>query len=182
MLYVFRSLRTPWCKIGYTGQPCPWDRLYPRGFWGVLHPTDLCGHLDPEDFELLTAFEGGRDLESALQSLFPPDRGEFWRAERVDTVLAMLRLMARELDALPPRPSVGVLTSAELQPCCGGRGHRCYRCGATYARYHRLQQHIADAHRRVRVRCACGLEIVPRNLLRHQRTSCPLRSEAGAGA
>ena len=39
--------------------------------------------LNPANLELIFLFEGDRRLERAMQSIFPPAHGEFWKDEEL---------------------------------------------------------------------------------------------------
>ena len=163
MIYIFAIDGTPWVKLGFTSYTNPWDRVR-RGFWTNSHPKELCGRLS--DLVLLHAFEGNLQLEAAIQSLFPPDHGEFWCLHRLPEILKLLRTMTTELDNIwePLRPE-----SDEKMPCCGGRPNVCYRCSRAFARWHQLQSHIHHVHMKRRVQCPkCGKSMYERNLKRHQ--------------
>ena len=163
MLYVFAA-GPDWIKMGFTGNGNPWFRVA-NGFWTNDHPPQLCGRLAADDVDLLFAFAGDRKVEAAMKSLFPPDRGEFYRRGRLGPILEMLRLMADELP-VPPRPPL-VATSDERLACCGGKDHPCPVCGKSFRRAHLMWEHRRDVHEGARVKCACGLSVTRRNLGRH---------------
>ena len=165
MLYLFRH-NTGWVKFGFTRYG-PWVRVQ-EGFWTTKHPADLCGDLDPDSMQLVGLWQGDFAVEKLIQSLFPQRTGEWWPADLQGSIMQMLNLMCEPLP-LPPRPPM-LVKSAERLPCCGGTVHRCLDCGKPFPRSIKLWQHIEDVHRRKRTRCACGEEVVPRNLTRHQAT------------
>ena len=124
--------------------------------------------------QLIATFEGDVALERVLHSLFPPDFAEFWKAGRLDGILAMLRLMTAER-ATSPKPPLTEPPGGTRRPCCGGRGYRCLRCEMTFATYSHLKQHMTDKHLRqdTRTKCPkCNKEIKQqRNLKAHQASS-----------
>jgi len=166
MLYLFCHTTHPWVKFGFTRHG-PWIRAQ-DGFWTTNHPAELCGHLEPEALQLVGLWEGDFAVEKLMQSLFPQRTGEWWPLQLQGQIVSMLNLMAEPLP-LPARPVLQVKSTEKL-PCCGGQEHRCLDCGKTFPRSIKLWQHIEDVHRCKRSRCACGEDVVPRNLGRHQET------------
>jgi len=174
MLYVFKVVDLPWFKFGFTDQTNPWFRIQ-AGFWSNVHPKALCQKLDPENFELIYLFEGDVKLERAMQSIFPPYAGEFWKADDLDDFVWMLKLITEEIP-IPSRPCF-VQTNAEKRlACCTGVWHVCWTCGKEFSRFCKLLQHKRDVHESARYRCVCGKEF-PRkgNLDRHVQKSCKKR-------
>ncbi len=116
MIYIFAF--PGFFKLGYAS--CP-HRRRAMGFWHNSHPPGLCGRLG--ECTLTHLFEGTEPLERALHALLLPDHGEFYAAERLPQVLAMLALTLEPLPLpseaqgllppLPPPPS-------KLRACCGG--------------------------------------------------------------
>ena len=171
MLYIFKVVDLPWFKFGYTEQTNPWNRIQ-TGFWTNVHPTELCGRLGPECFELIALFEGDVKLERAMQSIFPPHTGEFWKDEDIEAFVWMLKLITDEIP-IPPRPEFQQKVHVEKLACCTGNWHVCWTCGQRFGRFCKLLQHKRDVHESARFRCSCGKEF-PRkgNLDRHVQKSC----------
>ena len=171
MLYVFDVLRasggTDWIKIGFTSQTNPWVRIS-NGFWTNVHPPELCGCLSPDNLDLIFLFQGDQAVEAVVHSLFPPDHGEFWKKDRQDEMIKMIRLMCHEIP-IPPRPAL-LDVSGERLPCCGGETHECRICGKNFKRIHTLLEHQRDVHQRRRIRCACGADVTKRNINQHQQS------------
>lgn len=163
MLYVVK-FANGWFKVGHTSNDI-WTRAC--HFWTNQHPTELCGKLGPDDVEIVALFAGGREEEQALFAKFPPKRGEFYD-EGLEALLSSI-----ELPELPVPEKPGFLVqSDEKLPCCGGVEYTCFQCNAKFLRGIKLKQHLDDVHRKVRAKCAgCGLEVIKRNLKRHQ-SSC----------
>ena len=173
MLYIFKVRDFGFFKFGFTDQTNPWNRIQ-AGFWSNVHPKELCGKLDPENFELIYLFEGDVKLERAMQSIFPPDTGEFWRADDLEDFVWMLKLLTEEIP-IPPRPSF-VKSDAKKLACCTGVWHVCWTCGKEFSRFCKLLQHKRDVHQPARFRCLCGKEFPRRgNLDRHVLKSCKKR-------
>ena len=77
-LYIFDVINSQYLKFGFTGQSNPWNRIQ-NGFLTNLHPKELCGRLGSENLNLVHVFKGYCNLEKCIQSLFPPELGEFWK-------------------------------------------------------------------------------------------------------
>ena len=171
MLYFFKVKDSPFFKFGWTGQANPWDRIR-TGFWTNVHPPELCGKLNPENMELIGVYEGDEKLERAMQSIFPPHCGEFWKDEDLEDMVYMLKLIAEEIP-IPPRPRFYETDHVEKLACCTGIWHACWTCGKRFSRFCKLLQHKRDVHESARFRCVCGKEF-PRkgNLARHVLKSC----------
>ena len=171
MLYIFKVVG--FFKFGYTNQINPWNRMQ-TGFWTNVHLKELCGKLDPENFELIHLFEGDEKLERAMQSIFPSHCGEFWKADDLDDFVWMQKLIADQIP-LPPRPCF-IQTDVEKLPCCTEVWHVCWTCGMQFKRFCKLLQHKRDVHESDRYKCLCGKEF-PRkgNLDRHVLKSCKKR-------
>ena len=79
MLYVFEVLESSYFKFGWTERQNPYDRIN-NGCWTNLHPDELCQKgnpenpekLGPENLNLIFLFEGNKELETVVKSLFPP--------------------------------------------------------------------------------------------------------------
>ena len=170
MLYVFDVVDSQYFKFGFTAQSNPWNRIQ-KGFWTNLHPTELCGKLGSQNLNLVHVFEGDYNLEKCIQSLFPPECGEFWRKDDLPKIIKMLRLMTSELE-IPIRPDF-VETEVDKLSCCSGELNECWICGKKFKRFCKLLQHKRDVHESPRFRCVCGLSF-PRkgNLDRHVLKSC----------
>ena len=99
-------------KLGFAS--CPYRRKA-MGFWHNSHPSELCGRLD--QCTLTHLFEGTEPLELALHALLLPDKGEFYRAERLE----VLRFLSHVLEPLPlPADPRLQPWAPKLKPCCGG--------------------------------------------------------------
>ena len=170
MLYVFAVVDSQYFKFGFTAQSNPWNRIQ-KGFWTNLHPTELCGKLGSEQFQLIHLFEGDEKLERAMQSIFPPHAGEFWKDEDLDDFVWMLKLTTQEIP-IPPRPRF-IETDIEKLACCTGVWHVCWTCGKQFGRFCKLLQHKSDVHKSASYKCVCG-KMFPRkgNLDRHVQKSC----------
>ena len=160
MLYVVR-FPNGWFKVGHTSSDI-WTRACQ--FWTNQHPTELCGKLSPDDVEIVALFAGDREEEQAIFARFPPKCGEFYD-EGLEALVGSI-----ELAKLPvPEKPTFLVQSGERLPCCGGQGFSCFTCGAKFSRGIKLKQHLDDVHRKVRAKCGrCGLEVIKRNLKRHQ--------------
>ena len=166
MLYV-ALFPGGWFKLGYTSADF-WRRACQ--FWTNAHPTELCGKRGPENVELHSLFVGGYAEEQQLFAEFTPQNGEFFHesATSLQTLLEAARLKLEALP-LPPKPEWGDC-AAEKLPCCGGVEFSCFTCGAKFSRGVKLKQHLDDAHREIRAKCSgCRVEVVQRNLKRHQQ-------------
>ncbi len=84
------------------------------GFWHNKHPISLCNNLNK--YKAITFFEGGKDMESIMHSLFPPDIGEFYEIARLKEVIEMAALFLEPL----PLEELPLPTKYEKQKCCGG--------------------------------------------------------------
>ena len=120
---------------------------------------------------MIHVFEGDEKLERAMQSIFPADTGEFWKADDLDDFVWLLKLITEEIP-IPPRPCFRE-TDVETLACCTGVWHVCWTCGKQFSRFCKLLQHKRDAHESARYKCVCGKEF-PRkgNLDRHVQKSC----------
>ena len=165
MLYVV-SFPDGWFKLGFTYSNV-WTRVCL--FWTNKHPADLCGKLGPDDIKIEALFTGGHTEEQALFSEFQPQCGEFFHdtAQNLNAFLKMMRTRHEELP-IPPRPKGMMSDVVEKLPCCGGVEYTCFECGAKFPRGIKLKQHLDDVHRKIRCKCACGKEVIQRNLKRHQ--------------
>ena len=174
MLYVFRVVDSQYIKFGWAERKNPYDRII-NGFWTNDHPDELCGRLGAENLELIYLFEGDQKLERVIQSLFPPDRGEFWKEEDSDEMINMLKLIAKEIP-VPRRPIIRQGLSEKLA-CCTGIWNDCFTCGMKLKIFCKLLQHKRDVHENAKFRCACG-KMFPRkgNLHRHVLKSCTTKS------
>lgn len=166
MLYIFRMLKAPFLKAGFTNS-CPYERS--RRFWTVKHPAELCGKLAFEDSELVAVFQGDMSGEKLLQEAFPDRSGEFWDMDKLDAMLAYMREKFIELP-LPERLDIAAEEAIEKLPCCGAPSLICFQCGKAFPRWIKLKQHLDDVHRNAKVRCPCGSFQIERNLKRHQAT------------
>ena len=167
MLYI-ASFPGGWFKLGYTATDF-WRRACQ--FWTNTHPPALCGKLGPENVVLQALFVGCREDEQQLFSEFPPQVGEFFHeSERsLQSLLEAVRLKFEALP-LPAKPEWGEADAAEKLPCCGGVEYSCFTCGAKFSRGAKLKQHLDDVHRKIRAKCSgCGIEVIQRNLKRHQQ-------------
>ena len=175
MLYFFKVLVLVFIKFGWTENENPFNRIQ-RGFWSNVHPKELCNRLGPENLELLYLFEGGKQLESVLQSLFPPDCGEIWtEEENLESMVQMLKLICEELP-IPARPQLHPCDDLRKRACCTRILLKCYECGKNFASFDKLFQHKRDVHEPAKFSCACGRKF-PRkgNLDRHVQKSCKLK-------
>ena len=116
VVYVF-EFPGSWFKVGYTAH-CPYQRL-DRGFWGNIHPPELCGRLD--DARLLYLFEDDEATEKALHSALAPDIGEFYGPGHLVEVVGLLELVLHPLPLPTPRPAVRTQPVVK-RVCCGGPG------------------------------------------------------------
>ena len=174
MLYFFKVLDSPWVKFGWTEQADPWNRIQ-TGFWSNVHPKEICNRLGPENLELLCLFEGGKQVEGVLQSLFPPFCGEFWKEEDFESMVQMLKLMCEELP-IPARPQFHPCNDIAKRSCCTGILLRCFTCGQGFAKFDKLLQHKRDRHEAPRFSCVCGKKFSRKDRLdRHVRKSCKLK-------
>ena len=171
MLYFFKVTDAAFFKFGWTEKEDPWDRIR-NGFWTNSHPPELCQMLNPANLELIFLFEGDRRLERAMQSIFPPAHGEFWKDEDLEGMVRMLKLIAEELP-IPQRPWLPIADHGEKLACCTGVWHECYTCSKKFMRFCKLLQHKRDVHEANRFKCICGKQF-PRkgNLDRHVVKSC----------
>ena len=171
MLYIFKVVDLPFFKFGFTDETNPWNRIQ-NGFWTNVHPKELCGKLGFQNFNLLHVFEGDEKLERAMQSIFPPHAGEFWKDEDLSDFVWLLKLITIEM-RIPPRPCFQYTEHVEKLACCTGVYHVCWTCGKQFSRFCKLLQHKRDVHELARFRCSCGKEF-PRkgNLDRHVQKSC----------
>ncbi len=168
MLYLVR-FPDGWFKVGYTSTDI-WSRA--SLFWTNKHPPDLCGRLGPDDVQVEALFGGSVTDEQTVFAEFPPQCGEFY-CEATQGLGAVLGFMLSKFDALPipARPEGMPTPTTERLPCCGGVEYTCFTCGAKFNRGIKLKQHLDDVHRKVRSQCnLCGMEVIPRNLKRHQGT------------
>jgi hypothetical protein len=166
MLYLVR-FPDGWFKVGFTSTDI-WSRA--SLFWTNKHPTDLCGRLGPEDVRIEALFAGSHDEEQEVFAQFPPQCGEFFHeaTQGLDVVLQFMRSKFESLP-IPARPEGMPTATTERLPCCGGVEYTCFTCGAKFNRGIKLHQHLNDVHRKVKSKCgACGKEVIPRNLKRHQ--------------
>ena len=174
MLYLFSHSTLPWVKFGFTRGDA-WRRL---PFWTNRHPRQLCGRLGAEHFTLLRCWVGDLQVEAVIKELFPDRCFEFWPERYAADIVAMLDLMAEGV-SVPPRPPPQPETMERLPDCdCGGTSFVCRECGRSFPRSIKLWQHIEDVHRGVRVKCACGKQVISRNLKRHQLSEGCKRARA----
>ena len=100
--------------------------------------------------------------------LFPGRCFEFWPAKYAADIVAMLDLMAEGV-SVPPRPPLQPESMERLSGCdCGGTSFVWRECGKAFPRSIKLWQHIEDVHRRPPALRACGAQVIPKNLKRHQ--------------
>ena len=131
MLYVFEVLESSYFKLGWTERHNPYDRIN-NGCWTNLHPDEWCqkGNLEtpeklgPENLNLIFLFEGDKELETVIKSLFPAECGEFWRKEDLGRMIGMLIQMAAMV-SIPPRPKF-YKNNVEKMACCTGTWIVCY--------------------------------------------------------
>ena len=174
MLYLFSHSTLPWVKFGFTRGDA-WRRL---PFWTNRHPRLLCGRLAAEHFTLLRLWEGDLQTEAVIKELFPDRCFEFWPSMYAADIVALMDQMAESI-SIPPRPPPQPETMERLADCdCGGTSHVCRECGRSFPRSIKLWQHIEDVHRCVRVKCACGKQVISRNLKRHQLSEGCKRARA----
>lgn len=143
----------------------PGERMT-RGFWHNTHPPELCGKLG--DFTLLQLYEGCLSLERALHEILVPDVGEFYKTERLDTVLHFLELVlaqsTRASHVSHVRKPTDSSRERDRKPCCGGqhggferddhmrrsfvtKGRKapCERCGKMLSvRRDKVKQHLSS--------------------------------------
>ena len=89
-------------------------------------------------------------MEKVVNSFFPADFAEFWRAGRLDGILAMLRLMAA-----PAEGAFGKPLLIEPPGCDRRPQYRCVRCPRAVATYSHLKQHMMDKHIKQEIRTKC---------------------------
>ena len=138
MLYFFKVVDSPFFKFGWTEQKNAWSRIQ-NGFWTNAHPPELCSKLNLENLQLMFLFEGDERLERALQNIFPPYAGEFWKDYDLDDMVNMLKFIAAEIP-IPPRPCFQHSGHMEMLACCTGVWHECWRCGKRFSRFCKLLQ------------------------------------------
>ena len=105
-----------WCKVGFAA--CIHER-FERGFWGNLHPPELCCRL--ADAQLLHLFAGDMATELAMHAALGADAGEFYSPGRLPQVLGLLSLALEPLplpDRLPVASTRGVDKRGDCN--CGG--------------------------------------------------------------
>jgi len=174
MLYLFSHTTLPWVKFGYT-QGEAWRRL---PFWTNRHPPELCGQLGAENFSLLRCWVGCLQTEALVKEIFPDRRFEFWPERYAVDIILLLDNMAPSV-SVPPRPPLQAETTERLPGCnCGGAFFECRACGKSFSRSIALWNHLQDVHRCVRVKCACGKQVISRNLKRHQLSEGCKRARA----
>ena len=81
-VYIFASKRADWIKIGHhkatASRPNVYYRVARRGFHSCVHPRELDGHLDEEDFALVRWYPSlGRRDETAAHRSCGEECGEF---------------------------------------------------------------------------------------------------------
>ena len=180
MLYFFKVLDSPWVKFGWTEQADPWNRIQ-TGFWSNVHPDELCQKGDPERAEklapsnlnLIFLFDGDSKLESVIKSLFPPDCGEFWKEQDLESMVQMLKLMCEELP-IPARPQFHPCDDVAKRACCTGKLIRCFTCGKNFKSFDKLFQHKRDVHEPGKFSCsACGRKFARKDRRdKHVQNSC----------
>ena len=84
-------------------------------------------------------------LESAMQQIFPPVHGEFWREDDLDGMVRLLKLMVEEIP-IPARPFFHHTDHVEKLACCTGVWHVCDVCDKRFSRFCKLLQHKQDVH------------------------------------
>ena len=171
VLYIFGIRGTSWLKVGYTTH-CPWSRAR-DGYWKNIYPPELCGKLGWSDLELLALALGALEDEAAVKLALPPHTGEFWPSHQLEPLRQVILGVngGQPFLPLPPRPpSPAPGRGEEKLACCGGTAHVCTVCSRRFMRSIKLWQHHEDVHRCVRVKCACGERVIPRNLKRHQQS------------
>ena len=173
MLYIFDVVNSQYFKFGWTERPNAYDRIQ-NGFWTTLHPKELCGRLGSENLNLVHVLEGYRNLEKCIQSLFPPERGEFWKKDDLEKMIKMLRPMTPEL-VIPSRPDLRETEVGKLA-CCSGAWHECWICKMRFKRSCKLLPHNRDVHDNASSRCVRGKELPMKgNLDWHVQESCKKR-------
>ena len=110
MLYII-GFGHSWFKVGVAGDM---KKRCTIGFWNNKHPPELCNKLNT--YKPIAFFQGGKDLEAIMHSLFPPDCGEFYEISRLKGIIEMASLF---LDPLPLQ-ELPVPSQYEKQSCCGG--------------------------------------------------------------
>jgi len=165
MIYIVR-FPGGWFKLGHTSTDI-WTRA--SQFWTNSHPTELCGKLGAENVSVEALFTGSFAEEQALFAIFKPQRGEFFD-ESQQSLQELLSLVELMLERLPtPTKPTNFPGAQEKLPCCGGTEYECFQCGARFPRGIKLKQHLDDIHRKKRASCGfCNLQVIPRNLKRHQ--------------
>lgn len=81
-VYIFRSTRGDWIKIGHhkltPSRPNVYYRIARRGFHSCVHPTELAAFLDAEHFELVRWYPSlGRRDETHAHRACLASCGEF---------------------------------------------------------------------------------------------------------
>jgi uncharacterized C2H2 Zn-finger protein len=177
MLYIFKLRDVPYIKFGYTSDS-PWARVS-NGFWSNLHPLQCCNRLSFSHLDLVALYTGSKAIESSIKETFPPVAGEFWGEDMLAPMMTLLDFLEHLLP-LPPREWIEPARPEERLACCvGGTSYQCWRCEQVFKRSHHLWQHIKVKHTAGRdmVKCSkCSMELIKRNLKRHEENSCRGRS------
>ena len=112
-------------------------------------------------------------VEGLIKELFPGRCFEFWLARYADDIVAMLDLMAEGVSVPPRAPLQPESMERPSENDCGGTSFVYWECSKAFPRSIKLWQHIEDVHRRTRALWACGEQVIPKNLKRHQSSeSC----------
>ena len=130
MFYIFDVLESNYFKFAWTERPNAYDRIQ-SGFWTNVHPGELCQKGDAENPEKLAPsnlififlFEGNIKLESAIKSVFPAERGEFWRKEDLIKMIVMLRLITENFSDM----YWSLVESVKKGNACSGQTHELIR-------------------------------------------------------
>ena len=108
-IYVFRSKHDPrWIKVGHhritQKRPSVYCRVARRGFHSCIHPTELRGHLNADDFELVSWFPTltSRQEGSLHKAFRAKSHGEFHSADDLPFILKLCREWGEEV-AVPDR-------------------------------------------------------------------------------
>ena len=146
VLYIFEVSNTQFIKMGFTSG-CPWNRIR-DGFWKQVHPEQCCGKLGWDDLQLIHMSPGTLENEAFIKEQIPPEKGEFWPRERLDSLLLMMKVLAIgehncsnedwELP-LPPRPpdlrqdtEKRSLNAVEASSCLATGAARCSSSGFAF--------------------------------------------------
>ena len=151
MVCILNCLGWQWVKLGFTEQRNPWNRVVHNELLANAHQKQIFGEVAFENLEILHVHEGGENLEEAIQSLFPSNKGHFWLDQDLDDIAFLLKLCTTKYESMP-KPNWCVTESNDKLACCNGVWPKSWWKGV-YKRSCKVLQNKLDVHEVCK--CSC---------------------------